>query len=322
MLRFAMISKWHVHAQSYAQIVRAQPDACIRCVWDEAPERGREWAKELGVDFEADYDAVLARPDVDAVLIDTPTNMHKEVMIKAARAGKHIFTEKVFALTVKDCDEIIDEIKRAGVTFTICFPHRCMPRNLFVHQAVTDGMLGDITLLRIRNAHDGATAGWLPDYWYDPVTTGGGAMMDLGVHGMYLANYLLGRPVRIQSMFTRMTGRAVDDNAVCMMEFENHAVAITETALVSPLTPFMLEVYGTKGVIQVKDYDIKFRTAGQKEWRSPELLPDALPHPIRQFIDSVLYKKDVRFGMEEGRMLTLMMEKAYESDATRREITF
>ena len=90
MLRFAMISKWHVHARGYAKFITEQPDACITCVWDEDPTRGMEWAKELGVDFVENYDDVLAREDVDAILVCTPTNMHKEVMIKAAKAKKHI----------------------------------------------------------------------------------------------------------------------------------------------------------------------------------------------------------------------------------------
>lgn len=321
MLQIAMISKWHVHAQMYADFVKAQPDACISCVWDEDPKRGRAWAKALGVDFEENYDALLARRDVDAVLIDTPTDMHKEVIVKAAQAGKHIFTEKVLALNVSDCDEIIQAVRQAGVTFTISFPHRCMPRNLFVREAIEQGKLGEITLLRIRNCHDGATAHWLPDYWYDPKTTGGGAMMDLGAHGMYLANWLLGKPARIQSMFSNLTGHAVEDNAVCMMEFDNRAIAITETALVSPMTPVMLEIYGTQGVILCRDDDVCIRTQGDEEWRVPEL-PEALPHPIRQFIDSVLYGKSVRFGLEEARMLTMMMEKAYLSDGTKQEVQF
>ena len=159
MLRIAMLSQWHVHAKGYAQVVQGIEDACISCVWDEDAARGKAWAEELGVPFEADLDQVLARDDVDAVLIDTPTNMHKEVMIKAANAKKHIFTEKVMALTVAECDEIIEAIERNGVKFTISFPQRCEGRNLFIKEAIESGVLGTITLLRVRNCHDGALAG-------------------------------------------------------------------------------------------------------------------------------------------------------------------
>ena len=229
MLHVAMLSKWHVHAAEYAERLSKMEDVQITCVWDEEPARGRAWAEELGADFEENLDALLARPDVDAVCIDTPTNMHKEVMIKAAKAGKHIYTEKVMCLNVADCDEVIRAVEENHVVFTISLPQRTYPRNLFIKEVIDSGILGDITVLRCRNCHDGALAGWLPDYWYDPETTGGGAMMDLGAHPMYLSAWMLGNPVRIQSMFNNKTGHAVEDNSISTIEFENGAIAVSET---------------------------------------------------------------------------------------------
>lgn len=326
MLRFAMISKWHVHAKGYAEFVQKQDDATVTCVWDEDAARGAAWADELGADFVANYDELLARDDVDAILVCTPTNMHKEIMIKAANAKKHIFTEKVLALTTADADEIISAIEKNGVTFSICFPHRCMPRNLVVKQLIDDGVVGDVTVMRVRNCHNGALAGWLPDYWYDPETTGGGAMMDLGAHGMYLSHWLLGNPVRIQSMFNNFTSVPVDDNAISTIEFENKAVSIAETSLVSPMTPTRLEVYGTKGVVMYENDDVKFQNEFTQKyveggWVKPKL-PKELPHPIRQFIDGILYGKKILFGTSEARMLTNLMEKAYVADKEKREVKF
>ena len=326
MLKVAMISRWHVHAKGYAKFIQEQPDAEITCVWDEDAVRGSEWAQELGVPFVADYDELLARDDVDAVLIDTPTNMHKEIMMKAAKAKKHIFTEKCMCLNVADCDEVIKAVEENGVIFTISFPQRCSGRNLFIKNAIESGALGDVTCLRVRNCHNGALAGWLPDYWYDPVTTGGGAMMDLGAHPMYLARWMLGKPTRIQSMFNDRTGHPVEDNSVCTIEFENKAIAISETSLVSPMTPAILEVYGTKGVIMAVDSDIRMKTEESNQyveggWIVPKL-PEALPMPLRQFIDSVLYGKEVIFGLTEGRELTELMEKAYIAHNEKREVEF
>ena len=310
MLRVAMLSGWHVHAKGYAEFIRSQPDAQITCVWDEEKERGENWAKELGVPFVSDLDEVLSRDDVDGVLICSPTNMHKDLMIRAARRGKHIFTEKVMALTVSDCDEIIREIEKNQVKFTISFPQRCLPRNLFVKQAVESGLVGDVTILRVRDGHDGASRGWLPDYWYDPQTTGGGAMMDLGAHPMYLSSWILGKPVRISSMFNNLTDHPVEDNAVCLIEFDNKAIAISETSLVSPMTPKMTEIYGTKGVILCTGDDVRIKTDPKGDFVHPQL-PDELPPPLRQWIDSVLYGKDILFGTKEARALTELMEGAY-----------
>ena len=90
MLRFAMISKWHVHAQGYAKFIQEQPDDSITCVWDEDEALCAQCAKDMNVDFESDYDKLLAREDVDAILVCSPTNMPKDVMIEAAKAKKHI----------------------------------------------------------------------------------------------------------------------------------------------------------------------------------------------------------------------------------------
>ena len=326
MLRVAMVSKWHVHASWYAQQVQEAPDACVTCVWDEDPQRGEEWARELNVPFEKDYDALLRRDDVDAVLIDTPTSMHKDVIIRAARAGKHVFTEKCLCLTVKDCDEVIREMEGRGLIFTISFPQRCVGQYLFIKQMVDEGRLGDITVLRVRTSHAGALDNWLPDYWYDPETAGGGAMMDLGAHPMYLARWLLGKPQRIQSMFNGLTGRAVEDNSVCTIEFENKAIAIVETSLVTPLCMPILEVYGTKGAVLAVGKDIRMATRDSARlvdggWFTPKLPPDT-PSPLRQWIDAILYDKPVQFGLQEARQLTELMEKAYIADREKREVLF
>lgn len=71
-----------------------------------------------------------------------------------------------------------------------------MSHNLFAKKAIDEGWLGKVTLARVRNAHDGVSSGWLPPHFFDEATCGGGAMMDLGAHPMYLLAWLLGRRYR------------------------------------------------------------------------------------------------------------------------------
>lgn len=321
MLKVAMLSKWHVHSDGYAKELQAMDDVQVTCCWDEDPIRGAQWAKDLGIDFEPDLDKLLAREDVDAVSVGTPTSMHKQVITAAARAGKHIFTEKVLAFNVADCDEIAAEINKAGVKFSISLPQRCWGRNKYIKSAIDSGILGEVTVLRVRNAHDGAVAGWLPDYWYDPQTTGGGAMMDLGAHPMYLSSWMMGRPRRIQSMFNNITPHPVEDNSVCTIEFENNAIVISETSLVAPMNPNMFEVYGTKGVIICQDQDIKVKTDKNGDWFVPELPPDD-PKPLRQWADGILYGKPIALDIKAARDLTELMQNAYAADREAKEVRF
>ncbi len=319
MIRIAMLSRWHVHANDYARQVKGHPDTAITAVWDEIPERGAAWAKELDAAFEADLDALLARSDVDAVIVDAPTNIHGAVMVKAALAGKHIFTEKVMALTLGECDDIAAAVGKTGVKFCISFPHRIQPANLYVKKVLDEGLLGEPTLLRVRNAHDGASAGWLPEHFYDPVACGGGAMMDLGAHPMYLSRWLMGAPVSVQSTFHSMTGHQVEDNAVSVIKFESGAIAISETSLVSPDCPGTLELYGTLGNVIVGGTEGTVRLSSKVPGHETnghavipaDQLPKALPAPICQWLDAIRGNGEIHFGLAEGRQLTELMVAAY-----------
>lgn len=319
MLRIAMLSKWHVHAEDYAKQVMAIENVKITAVWDELPERGRTWADELGVDFEEDLHTLLKRDDVDAVVVVAPTNIHAEVMVAAANAGKHIFTEKIMALTVEDCKAIAAAVEKSGVKFCISLPHRTVPSNLFAKKVVEDKLLGGITLLRVRNAHNGAVANWLPDHFYDPIACGGGAMIDLGTHPMYLSRWLLGKPKSITSTFNSYTNKPVEDNAVSVIEFENKAIAIVETGFVTPSSPFSLELYGTEGslIIGGPDNTVKIASSkydpNSKGWVVPAELPEALPQAMNQWVDGILNGGHIHFGLEEGIQLTELMEAAYKS---------
>jgi len=317
MLKVAMLSRWHVHAPGYAKEFQARPDVKLTAVWDEEPEKGREFAASIGAGFEPDLDNLLARPDVDAVCINAPTNIHRDVIIKAAKAGKHIFTEKVLAPTAAQAADIRAAVEESGVKFCISFPYCTHPHNLLAKKVLADGLLGDVTYVRVRNAHDGASRGWLPPHFYDEVQCCGGAMMDLGAHPMYLIGWLMGKPSEISSAFTYVTGHAVEDNAVSIMKYPCGAIAVSETGFVTSNSPYMLEIYGTNGSYVVTGNDIRFissKNGGEVNgWVTPSSLPQALPGAITQFVEGVLYGKEIIFGMDDAILLTEMMEAAYKA---------
>jgi len=323
MVNILMISKWHVHADGYAKAVSAQPDAKVSCVWDDDTERGEKWAQDLEVPFEPDLDKALARSDVDAVIVDAPTSDHRRVMVAAANAGKHIFTEKALAPTVEDCKIIAEAVKKNGVKFCISHPQLVTPLMQYCKQAINEGWLGKIHYMRMRTAHAGSLRGWLPPYWYDIEKAGGGAMMDLGCHPMYTAAYLLGKPKRIVSMFNNNYAPApVDDNSVSVVEFENKAIAVLETSFVSPWQAGCFELLGTEGAIVSVNNEVKVRSNKFTEgWFIPEKLPDALPVALRIWLDGIEKGTPIPFDTEKGIALTELLENAYISDREQRIIT-
>lgn len=319
MLKVGMISKWHVHAEGYAKTVIDSGIAEITAVWDDDKERGEKWAQELNCRYYQDLDAFLQDKQVEAVVCDAPTTQHYSILKKAALAGKHIFTEKAMAPTVRECEELADCIEKAGITFTISLPQRTTPAARLAKKMVDEGAFGKISLVRIRNGHDGVSGGWLPEYWFEEKDTAGGALMDLGCHPMYMATWLLGKPARISALLTAPMGSKVDEAATASIEFENGAVCTGETSFVTYQTPGAIEVYGTDATFIAIGQDVRIYTKETGKYTrgalTPEL-PEAMPIPLEIFLKACAEgtgtPKD--FSAREGVELTRLLENAYISN--------
>lgn len=324
-LRIAAISHWHVHAPDYVRVVNEQPHARICAVWDEHEERGRRWAREVDVPFVGDYGDLLASSDIDGLVITSPTDMHRELIVAAARAGKHVFTEKVLATRLEDARAIAEAVRASDIAFTISYPRKTIGPLLLAKSMIDNGDIGDVTMVRIRIAHDGALRNWLPDHFYDGTACGGGAMIDLGAHGMYLCRWLLGAPARITSIFTDVTGRGVEDNAISTIEFAGGAIALNETAFVSWGGGFSIEIDATLGGFQMlSPREVRVRFGSDKQWRSPERVPPDDAQPIPRWLAAIRGEGTREFGMgiDEALQLSEMMEAAYRANRERRSVDF
>lgn len=326
MLKVAMLSKWHVHAEGYGRDLLATGKAEITCVWDEKPERGAEWAQRLGVDFESDIDALLAREDVDAVCCCTPTTMHTDILIKAAKAGKHIFTEKTLACTVEECEKIAKAIAENGVKFVISMPHKAWPVVKFAKEHIENGDFGTVTNVRIRNAHDGVSGKWLPEYWFVKEDCAGGAMMDLGCHPMYLLSYLCGMPKKITGIANSLFGTPVDENAVSVIEFENGAIGISETSFLAYSSPYTIEVHGTDGILLSQGGEIKYKTKKTaklvKGFITPDNLPESSVNPINAFVNACVEGAEIpeEYAVRSAIDLARLLETTYIAYETGRTV--
>jgi scyllo-inositol 2-dehydrogenase (NAD+) len=321
MLTVALLSKWHVHWVDYMNQALANSNISIQRIWDEDSQRGEAWAEDLGVGFEKDLDKLLADPSIDAVIVTTPTNMHKDVIIRAANNGKHIFTEKVLALSVQDCNEIYEAVERNNVKLMIALPRLVEPYYLFVQEAVDQGILGELNTVRVRVAHDGAVhtskspEGWLPKHFYDPVLCGGGALIDLGAHSIYLTNRLGGKAKTVTANFIIPKGYEVDVHAMATVQYESGAIGILETGFTSGAGMFNMELHGTKGSIMVENGKVRMRLAGS-EWEDVNELPNRLPMPMEQWAMSIQNGYMPTIGKEDAILLTLVNQSATLSSNT------
>jgi predicted dehydrogenase len=148
-------------------------------------------------------------------------------------------------------------------------------------------------------------------------------MMDLGCHPNYQASYLLGKPRRVTSMFnTVCCPPTMEDNAVSVVEFENKAIAVLETGFVSPYSPSAIEILGTEGSIYIENGKLRMysKPSGVNGWVIPDDIPAPMPMPLRQFLDGVLYDKEIAFGLEEATALTELLENEYIADVEQKVV--
>lgn len=323
MMRIGMISYWHVHAWDYTKQAVDHPETQITAIWDEDADRGRAAAENLGVPFFSDLDDMLSGDTVDAVIVNAPTNRHEEVMVKAAKAGKHIFTEKVIAPTLREVNRILKSVASAGVKLTVSLPRLNDSYTLAIQELLRQEALGSVTLVRVRLSHNGAIANWLPEHFYNAEQCGGGAMIDLGCHPMYLTRLFMGSlPSAVTSQYGFVTGREVEDNAVALLKGQDGVVGIVEAGFVNPHSPFTIEVHGTKGTLLygTPDNKLLIRTSdGQEEWLEhplPEQRESAFDQWVGHVKNDTVATENIRLAME----LTMLMEASNLSYRERRTI--
>lgn len=205
----------------------------------------------------SDYRALLQRPDIGAVVITTPDFTHEEIAVASAEAGKAILLQKPMARTSAECRVIIDAAERNGVPLFVSFMHRYFEEVQHIRPLLNERALGTIHSVRQRNATPGADwAAW----FFKRENVGGGAMMQLGVHGIDLIRYLFGEIEAVLATTALvLPRRTLRDGTIVHPDSEDLVLAtyrLASGALVSHecgynevagTDRFRMEIYGTAG---------------------------------------------------------------------------
>ncbi|OAX49001.1 MULTISPECIES: Gfo/Idh/MocA family protein [Paenibacillus] len=326
-IRIGKISLWHVHAWDYIKQAQEHEDTVMAAVWDEDAERGQEAAERLNVPFYASLEDMLAQDNIDAVIVDAPTRLHEDVITAAAKAGKHIFTEKVIASTIKEVNTIISDVQDNGVKMTVSLPRLNDGYTLTIQDVLNQGLLGKVTYVRVRLSHNGAIGNWLPEHFYHLEDCQGGALIDLGCHPMYLTNLFLGQEVTgVNANFGYVTGKEVEDNAVATLFTDSGAIGVVEAGFVNSHSPFAIEVHGTEGTLLYGTPEDKLliRTNvgsdQQKEWTEIPLL-DRRESAFSQWVSHIQNDTIATENLQTATQLTRLMEAANLSAKEGRKIS-
>lgn len=230
------------------------PKVKFTSVFDINQKKGAKLAKLFKLKYYHSYEALL-QSDIDAVLIMVPHHAHEQVVIEAAKAGKHILCEKPMATTLEGCDQMINATKKAGIKFMIAENHRFLPVHQEIHKFVNEGIVGKIFMIRsyegVPEVHNVTN----PKSWKaDPIKAGGGALMDMGVHKFATFNWILNDTVDsaycwITKQITNLPEKA-EDNAFVFLKYNSGIIVECVLSFtVNNPSSNQLEIYGTDGTL-------------------------------------------------------------------------
>ena len=225
-LRVGVIGCGNVALNFHVPAYQALPERYeIVGLADPTPERlelGRTTAGLVAEQTHLDPAALLARDDVDVVDVCTPQHLHRDLVVAAAAAGKHVLCEKPIAAVPADAAAMVTAAQEAGVVLAVVHNYLFFPEIVALRALIDSGELGEVRTVTVNMlgvVDSPGAAGDRPQWRHDPAAAGGGVLMDM-LHGVYVAEHLLGAPVTGVSAFvdSATDGDAVEGLALCRLE--------------------------------------------------------------------------------------------------------
>ena len=309
--KFGIVGCGSIAEIAHLPSIKKTPEAELEAVCDIDPKRVKEVAEKWGAKYTfTDYREMFKKVKLDAVVIATPNNMHRNQAIAAAKAGVHIVVEKPLAITNKEAWDIVDTCKRYGVKLMVGCDRRFWTHNQWAKQLIEEGVIGQVLMSRAS----------LHEHWYNYQNyvaktdfrlhcdiAGGAAISDTGAHAIDLLTWLNGsrvkRTVGIAKRLAMPESYTLcDDTTWILLEFENGAYGCVSCNRFSPAVSQVTELYGTEGTIFTctdatnpfqswpmavftnKDYNIEDLPDIIKNYRWPQLfwVEDIINRPLQK----------------------------------------
>lgn len=328
----------NIHAEALQEV----PEAVVVAACSTNKTRINSFARKWKIPSTfTDYRKLLDRKDIDLIVVGIPNDLHREVVVAAADAGKHIILEKPIAHTLADADAMLAATKKHRVKLmyaeTICFS----PKYVRAKKLVDEGAIGKLYMVKQGEKHSGPHSDW----FYDVNRSGGGAIMDMGCHGIEWARCVFGKPkpksvvaTCQRVLHTRRTRG--EDNSVVILEFDGGGIAVIENSWAKQGgMDDRTEFHGTEGVIycdllhgssmetySAQGYGYAVEKAGDTKGWTFTVFEEAhiygFPHEMRHFLHCVLNDQKPRETGEDGRATLEIIYAAYESAGAGRKVTW
>jgi predicted dehydrogenase len=281
-------------------------DARLVACADAVPERAQEVARLTpGAIAVKDWQEAVSRADVDIVIVATTNDALAPVSLAAVEAGKHVLVEKPAARTVAELDRLIEVAARRNRRVRVGFNHRYHPALQEARALIDSGALGPLMFIRGRYGH-GGRLGYEREWRADPARSGGGELMDQGVHLIDLAGWFLGAFTDVEGVAaTYFWNMPVDDNAFLTLRTASGQIAFLHVSCTEWKNLFSLEIYGRDGKIAIEGLGGSYGVERLAHYR---MLPEMGPPDttIREYprgdrswtLELAEFLGDIRLGRE------------------------
>jgi predicted dehydrogenase len=274
----------------------------------------QDYARRHGVPrWYDDAQQLIDDPEVDAVYIATPPNMHKEYTLAVARAGKPVYVEKPMALNAAECQQMVDACRSAGVPLFVAYYRRVLPRFVKIKEIVDSGTLGDLRHVQITLTQPARlyVAGELP-WRVKPETAGGGHFVDLAAHTLDYLDYLFGPITQAKGIARNQDGVYPAEDVVSgTFEFENGVIGSGLWCFTSYEASDRVVISGAKGRLTFATFEnepvVLETQPGRESFDIPQ--PAHVQQPlIQQVVDELLGRGRCVSTGENGLRTTRVME--------------
>ncbi|MGN6767035.1 MAG: Gfo/Idh/MocA family protein [Rhizobiaceae bacterium] len=328
-LRIAVLGAEHYHANFWIRAFLQSEGVAVAGVWDKDGAKAAALAGRHGVGVADNPDTLLDRSD--AVAICSATNEHVGFVREAARHGLPVLCEKPLGATESDCLEIARIVGESGVPFMQSFPKRFDPINQEIKSLLADRALGTVTLCRVRHGHGHGFEDDFRQSWFvDPARSGGGTLLDEGVHAADFLRWMFGEPKTVSAAVSSAAlGLPVEDTAAATFHFDSGMFAEVTTSWCFAAADASIEIYGTEGTLLLSGVDLASRATHDggflrvysrktEHWSVSPTIPHFKTgvfheHVAWAFVRALKEGRPMPVTLEDGMRAFAMVEAAYRS---------
>jgi predicted dehydrogenase len=310
----------------------------IHVVCSVPEDSARDFAARWNIPrFTASIKEAVEEPETEVVVIGLPNYLHKEAILLACAAKKHVLCTKPLAMNASDAKEILDAVEKAGIFHGYLEDLVYTPKTLKTIEMIQNGSLGKILWTRSREAHPGPHSAW---FW-DKKLSGGGALVDMGCHCIEIGRSFIGKDIKPVEVIcwadTQVKPIEAEDHAIALIKYETGAISQVEVSWnFRGGMDLRDEISGTEGTVRLDhwlrtgfevftsgktDKYVSEKTESDNGWLFPvgdEVHALGYPDMFTDMLDSLEQNKSPRETFYDGYVVNAIMDACYKSALTKK----